>query len=445
MTILKVDDRLGRWKVVDLLGTGGNGEVWLVEGEDGRQGALKVIRDQRADKVPIARFRREVTFLQKLGSRDGVVPLLDAHIPDMIGRKERVWYVMAVASPLRRALSSSSVQDVVEAVRQLARVLTTLHAEGIAHRDIKPENLYLWQERPALGDFGLVALPDASTIGETGRIPGSFGYIADELLLDPSADGQPADVFALAKVLWVLLTRSPYPLQGSLSAEGRSGSLARELTHPRAAELDLVLAAATAQVPSRLSMAAFAADLDTWVAGPQPAPASNPVEIALQRAKLAITQTLVARDQVTAGITAVSEALDTLRARARPLVDTLQALDPSAVVGPQAIGDLRHWIEAPVFDGMTAIQATEHWGIRVERENGWARILLVAFAVQADADGQLLVDGVIFSGLRDVDQNPTALGRRSAPIGSLSAQRHLAALVEEAAARLPEALHAFAG
>jgi serine/threonine-protein kinase len=69
---------------------------------------------------------------------------------------------MPIATPLDQALSGASVENVVAAIRSISETLSRLKKEhGIGHRDIKPGNLFEIDSQYLVGDFGLVALPDA--------------------------------------------------------------------------------------------------------------------------------------------------------------------------------------------------------------------------------------------------------------------------------------------
>lgn len=81
MALLESGKVLGRWTVVRFIDDGGNGEVWEVVDEYGQPAALEVLRDYRADSVPYERFCREISAVQALGERPGVLPILDVHRP----------------------------------------------------------------------------------------------------------------------------------------------------------------------------------------------------------------------------------------------------------------------------------------------------------------------------------------------------------------------------
>ena len=65
---MKPGDELGCWRLVELLGKGGNGEVWRCIAQDGAAAAIKVLVRQR-DPERLGRFRNEIGFLLDHGHR----------------------------------------------------------------------------------------------------------------------------------------------------------------------------------------------------------------------------------------------------------------------------------------------------------------------------------------------------------------------------------------
>ena len=85
---------------------------------------------------------REIVFLREHLSVDGVVPLVDAYLPDEPMKYDVSWLAMQVATPIGNALQGRPLGDVVTAVSAIADRLWRLQRDfGIAHRDIKPGNL----------------------------------------------------------------------------------------------------------------------------------------------------------------------------------------------------------------------------------------------------------------------------------------------------------------
>ncbi len=303
---------------------------WAVVHDDERAGAMKVVRDQRPDRTAYGRFVREIATLDSLTPRPGVVGVLEFHLPEQPSKANFAWLVMPVAAPLREALTGASVPAMVSAVAEIAETLAGLHDEGLAHRDIKPDNLYRHDGRAAVGDFGLVDLPDVTTLHD-GRVPGSFGFIADEVLADPAgADGRPADVFALAKSLWVLLVdEGDYPPQGHIRADGGAANLSRRFVVDQIDDLDLIVDRATCHVGSRLTMAELAAELRAWAAEAPPRRRFD-LDEAVQRARDAMQPTLLERHATATREDGWREAVAAVKERSGELFDSFRSLEPSA-------------------------------------------------------------------------------------------------------------------
>ena len=167
---------------------------------------------------------------------------------------------MPIADRLDVALSHADLREVVNSVAKMADTLADLREHyDIYHRDIKPSNLYLQDGHPALSDFGLVALPDANDLTVAGRSLGPRYFLADEMIVDPmNADPGPADVFSLAKTLWVLCSDQRWPPQGEQHASNESYSIRKYRGHPISHHLDLLVERCTRYDPSlRPSMEAI--------------------------------------------------------------------------------------------------------------------------------------------------------------------------------------------
>jgi serine/threonine protein kinase len=265
--------RYGEWVVTGRkpLGGGGNGEVWRAETADGRTGAIKVLHTchRREGRYRLDRFSDEIGFLLAHPDFPGILPLLDSRICDNL--KEPSWYVMPVARPIRQALGADPRPDVVVgAMAEIAATLASLAAEGVAHRDIKPDNLFELDGQWVIGDFGLVTYPKKNPRTEHGRKLGPIDYMAPEMRRDADrADPGPADVWALAKTLWVLLTGQELPLPGTHGSAEAAHALRERIAFRFAAELDLMLEKATLIEPKeRISMQDMALELRACVCPP---------------------------------------------------------------------------------------------------------------------------------------------------------------------------------
>jgi serine/threonine protein kinase len=212
-----VRNTYGRWHTIRRLGGGGNAEVYVATDDVG-EAALKVLhlRKQSAESEAYRRFRDEIAIHRRLTPRKGILPLLDANLPESPSRDDPGWLVTPLATPIERELGDRpELHRVVETVAELAEVLAGLAEEGISHRDIKPNNLYAYQGEYVLGDFGLVSYPGKEIVTDGNRAVGPIYFQAPEMIFTPgTADGRLADVYSLAKTLWVLAAGQRWPLPG---------------------------------------------------------------------------------------------------------------------------------------------------------------------------------------------------------------------------------------
>lgn len=262
---MSTPERIDRWEIIERLGGGGNADVYLArDGE--REVALKVLRTRRADSEPYLRFRNEIGVLRRFEDEPGVLPIIDASLPERPTRSDPAWIAMPRATLIRDALEEAGLREKVEAIADIAETLARLADAGVAHRDLKPDNLYRYRDRWAVGDFGLAHLPDESDRRLTGGRLGPFGYMPDELFADAmNADPFRADVFQLGKCLLVIASGLTDPPQGHIAA-GSSGAVSRYVADANIDALDQIVDRCSRRDPeTRPSMAELGRELRSWL------------------------------------------------------------------------------------------------------------------------------------------------------------------------------------
>ncbi|HEX5009331.1 MAG TPA: SUMF1/EgtB/PvdO family nonheme iron enzyme [Planctomycetota bacterium] len=264
-------ERLGEFRILQRLGSGGMGVVYRAVQESlGREVALKLIHPEHL-YFPTARerFRREAEMVARL-QHGGIAPIYSvgqhAGIPyyamelidgltlaDVIQamrsrdpatlRGEDVAALLRGASPLpdpelAPAWSGPWPRVALVIVRQVALALEHAHRRAVFHRDVKPSNIMLTANgRVLLMDFGLAAeSSDAhdTRLTRTGARLGTLAYMPPERLRD-SAHGKDArgDVYGLGVVLYELLTLQR-PFLGQDSEATRLRILQGSPVRPRA-------------------------------------------------------------------------------------------------------------------------------------------------------------------------------------------------------------------
>ena len=240
---------------------GGNGDVWAWPAmHHGRDVAVKFVRIG-GDRL--ARFRSEVEVQRGLSDLPGVLPVLAAD-PDC----GAPWLAMPIATELSVDLAGKSLDEVVARVSELAETLAVLHDRLVCHRDIKPKNLYVHEGRACFGDFGLADFPGKDDMTKDGRWLGPVYFMAPEMIDSPATLSSPAaDVYSLAKTLWVLAAGVDYPPPGHHPLDTAGMCLRTRLTDERVLPLDALIDRSTAHDPGdRPSARAFADELQRWLA-----------------------------------------------------------------------------------------------------------------------------------------------------------------------------------
>jgi len=223
------------YRVIERLGGGGMGEVFLAEDTRlGRQVALKFLTSADAhDPEARSRLVREARAASVLRSPHVAVTYdLVEHGSDLFIAME---YVEGELLSDRVGRGILPVPEALEIAMQVADALDEAHGHGIVHRDIKSANVMLTRRQLVkVLDFGLAkflrpsALDDAATIGVTipGVVLGTLHYMAPEQLRGGDIDHR-ADLFAVGAVLYEMLAGRP-PFQAETMADTAHRILTQE-------------------------------------------------------------------------------------------------------------------------------------------------------------------------------------------------------------------------
>ena len=202
----------GRYRIIELLGRGGMGEVYRADDlEVGQTVALKFLPSSVAnDEIALARLRNEVRLARQV-SHANVCRVFDlGHLEDRYFLSMEYVDGEDLSSVLRR-MGRPSAEKAVQIARQICAGVAAAHASGVLHRDLKPANIMLdGRGRVRLMDFGLSDL--AREAERTGEFAGTPIYMAPEQL-DGAAASVRTDIYALGAVLYEVMTGTrPYPV-----------------------------------------------------------------------------------------------------------------------------------------------------------------------------------------------------------------------------------------
>jgi serine/threonine-protein kinase len=210
---------MGSYRLVDLLGKGGMGEVWRARHQMlARDAAIKLIHPAaQAGKALMMqrRFEQEAKSTATLRSPH-TVELYDFGVTaDGV-----FYYVMELLDgidleTLVKRFGPQKPARVASILRQVCRSLGDAHSHGMIHRDIKPSNIFLCRlgneyDFAKVLDFGLVKLLDSedATMTAEGTARGTPAHMAPELALGSSVIDGRTDLYGVGSVAYWLVTGS---------------------------------------------------------------------------------------------------------------------------------------------------------------------------------------------------------------------------------------------
>jgi serine/threonine-protein kinase len=248
--LLREDSEVGPYRLEQLLGEGGMGQVWRAVRADGlyqRRVALKLLRPGLTDQNLRLRFARERQILARL-AHPHIAGLLDAGVSP-----EGVPYLAleyVEGEPITRYWKRLDVplDARLRMFRQVCAAVSHAHANLVVHCDLKPSNILVTHDgQVRLLDFGIAKLLEAGAPRvdhtRTGARAFTLHYAAPEQIRGAPVTTM-TDVYSLGVVLYELLTGTkPYRLKRQSDAEWEEAILSVDPVRPsqmlmRQAELE---------------------------------------------------------------------------------------------------------------------------------------------------------------------------------------------------------------
>jgi len=248
----KPGDRIGRYKLLQQIGEGGCGIVYMAEQEEPvrRRVALKVIKAGMDTKNVIARFEAERQALAIM-DHPNIAKVFDAGATET----GRPYFVMELVRGTKITdycdAHQLSTRDRLELFGQVCQAIQHAHQKGVIHRDIKPSNVLVTTDDPdspglpKVIDFGIAKatnqqpLTDKTVFTAFEQFIGTPAYMSPEQALMTNLDiDTRSDIYSLGVLLYELLTgKTPFDAKELLAAgldEMRRTIIEREPVQPSA-------------------------------------------------------------------------------------------------------------------------------------------------------------------------------------------------------------------
>ena len=292
----KLPERIGRYRIVRVIGEGGMGVVYEAEQDEPRRRvALKVNRPGTMSASLLRRFRHEAQMLGQL-QHPGIAQIYDAGTADQ-GQGGQPYFAMELVHgrPLLESAHALRLgtRQRLDLMARICDAVHHAHLNGIIHRDLKPVNILVVDEpsqtqitgsqgvvQPKILDFGIARATESDIQTVTVRtdvrqLLGTVAYMSPEQAAgDPAQLDIRSDVYALGVIAYELISgRLPYDVQGKLIHEAvrvireddpsRLSSIARAFR----GDVETIIAKALEKEKDRRyqSAAEFAADIRRYL------------------------------------------------------------------------------------------------------------------------------------------------------------------------------------
>jgi eukaryotic-like serine/threonine-protein kinase len=269
-----INRRIGVYRLIQELGRGGMGAVYLAERADGefhQQVAVKLIKRGMDTDLVLRRFRHERQILANL-NHSNIARLLDGGTT-LEGLPYFVMEYIDGQSILKYCNEHKlSIKERLRLFLQICSAVKFAHQKTIIHRDIKPNNILVTKDGIAkLLDFGIAKILEADSSSNTLENPNStIRMLTPDYASPEHAQGLPvtpvSDIYSLGVLLYVLLTdQHPYRSQSRQLSETEEVKNEKNAEKPSEIIFALRLDTLESKIKAKVSTETLATNRNTTV------------------------------------------------------------------------------------------------------------------------------------------------------------------------------------
>jgi formylglycine-generating enzyme required for sulfatase activity len=229
-----------QWKLVEMLGSGGFGEVWQADHQTSKKSkAVKFCLDEQSAKLLKHEAKALIDLSQKLPDHPNIVDLKDIQL-----EQEPYWlaFEKVEGGTLQSLMQAKqlTVQESLDLFVPIVEAMALVHQAGIIHRDLKPVNILLTSKNvPKIADFGIgkIMAEQTASTQQTKSLFTAMGYGTPDYMSPEQKMLLPAhfsdDVYSLGVIFWQMLSHTlqpPHFLRDSLDNLNISEELKNLLT-----------------------------------------------------------------------------------------------------------------------------------------------------------------------------------------------------------------------
>jgi serine/threonine protein kinase len=203
--VFQKGDQIGSYTLIEKLGKGAFGEVWLAEEKTAISAHRFALKLPNEEDVDLEAIRQEADVWENVKGHPNILPIIKADI------FEGQIYIASEYAPdgslsvwlKKHNGKAPTIELAVQMIKGILAGLEHLHSKGVIHRDLKPANILLQSETPRIADFGIARLAKSETTNSA-LSAGTPSYMAPECFY--SVRSEQTDIWAVGVLFHKLLS-----------------------------------------------------------------------------------------------------------------------------------------------------------------------------------------------------------------------------------------------